>query len=171
MPDILYRAAEGAELREASAVLVRSWKEAYRGVVPEAALSLLRDDKWLKTLERWNLAGSDKETALLLVNRKICGMAVYGMREDKDVSSRLGEVFHLYILPEFWGQGMGSTFLSHMHMRFAALGYRGAVAWVPRDVGYGRRCFAAMGYKADGAEREARYAGAVVQEARMRTLL
>lgn len=124
------RRAGKADAHAIARVHDRAWLGAYSGMIPHSALNRMvqrRGAKW------WSDAISRRTVILVLeMEDQIVGYATIG-RNRVSTLPFAGEVYELYLLPEYQGVGLGA------HLFLAALGelkrrgLRGAVVWVLED--------------------------------------
>lgn len=77
----------------------QTWQYAYVGIVPQALLDNLRVDIWHPET-RWN------NTLVALNGDKVVGVCSFGPARRKKYQG-FGEIYTLYILPEYQHQGIG----------------------------------------------------------------
>ena len=90
-----------AEIMGKAYVHWRSWQEAYRGIVNRQYLDRLTLEKCEEIARRWPddlLVAKDGD--------RVIGFVGYGKAGDEDLDDA-GEIFALYILTEYYGQGVG----------------------------------------------------------------
>ena len=91
-----------------SDIYAASWRAAYRGLVPDAYLTTLTGARWLPRLQ--NFAQSGQQALLACCAGQPIGICTFCAARDE---SRVGwgEVVSLYLLPAYWGQGVGVRLL------------------------------------------------------------
>lgn len=85
--------------KKISELYYKTWQYAYVGLVPQALLDNLRVDIWHPET-RWN------NTLVALDNEKVVGVCSFGPARRKKYQG-FGEVYTLYVLPEYQHQGIG----------------------------------------------------------------
>lgn len=111
-----------------AAVHVRAWQAAYRGLLPDAYLDAL---SITRRSQRWH--GMMKEGALVVVTElaeRITGFVTYGACLDGDADAQHGEIYAIYVHPEFWGNGHGALLMQYALKALDALEYRKLSLWV-----------------------------------------
>ncbi len=107
-----------------------AWLGAYSGIIPHGALRRMvarRDVKW------WENAIRRGSTVLVAeFDGEVVGYATIGKSRARELSQQ-GEIYELYILPEFQGIGLGTRLFSAARKRLNARGLRGLVIWVLED--------------------------------------
>lgn len=110
-----------------SAVHDASWRHAYTGLIPYKALDAMirrRDPKW------WARAIRHSTRIMVLEHQtQIVGYATLGPNR---VSALLqeGEVYELYLLPEYQGVGLGKELFLSARKELMHLGLKSCVTWV-----------------------------------------
>ena len=122
-----------AETRDAfgiSAVHEASWRHAYTGLIPHKALGTMihrRDPKW------WARAIRNSTRVLVLETAgQIVGYATLGSNRVSSLPEQ-GEVYELYLLPEYQGVGLGKKLFLAARQELVRLGFQGCVVWVLED--------------------------------------
>jgi GNAT superfamily N-acetyltransferase len=168
------RDARPSDAAQLALVHVRSWQEAYRGLVPQAYLDGLdpvqRRPGWERTLDR-----TDPARGGVLVaedDARLVGFASYGPSRDDDAGpGPTGEVFAIYLLPEAWGHGTGRQLMDAAVAGLTAAGYERAALWVLDGNARARRFYQAAGWTADGAVKQDDRWGFPLTETRYRRSL
>jgi len=134
-------------------VRIATWKACYRGIVPDAYLDALsvqssRVDRIRKGIDRADAGGS----VVAVAESQVIGMGFAGPPEDDQLPGGTGEVFAVYVLPEWQGGGVGRALLERLTSGLRDLGYHAAILWTLRDRRATRRFYEANGWELDGAE-------------------
>jgi ribosomal protein S18 acetylase RimI-like enzyme len=74
-----------------------------------------------------------------------------GPSRDDDGSVSTGEVWAIYIHPDYWRGGVGSALMTAALQRLADDGYSEAVLWVFEANGRARGFYERFGWRPDGA--------------------
>lgn len=119
-----------ANLNHASgiaAVHEQSWRHAYSGIIPHSALERMiarRDEAWWKR--------AIKQSTRILVMEDHDAVVGYATLGPNRVSAlpQDGEVYELYLLPEYQGVGLGRKLFLAARQELVNSGMNGAVAWV-----------------------------------------
>lgn len=127
---ITVRSARKGDAAEIAAVHDAAWRDAYRGVIPGRELERMiarRGPKW------WDAAivrGS--RLVVLDFDDSIGGYASYGRNRVPSLPFQ-GEVFELYLAPEFQGLGFGRRLFRAARRDLAEHGYRSVLVWALAD--------------------------------------
>jgi len=127
---IRIRVAEPADAAEVAGVHDAAWMEAYRGIIPGPHLDRMvrrRGPAW------WaNAIRRSSRIAVLDVGDKIAGYASYGRNRAASLPYR-GEIFELYLAPEYQGLGFGRRLFNAAQRELAQNGFTSFVVWSLAD--------------------------------------
>lgn len=95
------------DCKEIAHVVTVDWNETYKGIVSDEFLDNLYKNEEERTISLINnFDENDNHQFVLVVNDKIIGFINVGGSEDKDYSD-YGEIYALYIINEYKGNGYG----------------------------------------------------------------
>ncbi|WP_048647332.1 GNAT family N-acetyltransferase [Nitratireductor soli] len=143
-----------AEPRDAEAVAEvhdSAWRGAYAGIIPYRALSRMigrRGPKW------WSNAIRRSATVLVIeIGGEIAGYATLGRNRARELKQE-GEIYELYLRPEYQGVGLGSRLFKAAREMLSAHGLKGLVVWALEDNGNALAFYAGAGGRdvAEGVE-------------------
>lgn len=107
-----------------------AWHGAYCGIIPHRALTRMvarRDRKW------WANAIRRLSSVLVVeLGGEVVGYATLGRNRARELPQQ-GEIYELYIQPEYQGIGLGSQLFLSARGKLAARGLKGLVVWVLED--------------------------------------
>lgn len=107
-----------------------AWHATYSGIIPHLALHRMvgrRDGAW------WANAIRRQTTVLVIeIDGEVVGYATLGRNRARELTQQ-GEIYEIYILPEFQGIGLGTKLFAAARTRLAARGLKGLVVWVLED--------------------------------------
>ena len=136
------RRAEPLDARAVAEAHRISWLHAYGGLIPHKALiSMLerRGEDW------WRRASRGPSTLLVLdIAGKIAGYATIGLNRAKALKQE-GEIYEIYLLPEFQGTGLGGYMFRECRGILRGLGLKGLVAWCLEESAHAVTFFRATG--------------------------
>jgi ribosomal protein S18 acetylase RimI-like enzyme len=139
---IAVRAARQGDEDGIARVHDESWREAYRGVIPGAALERMiqrRGPAW------WSRAIRGGSRLLVLeCADDIAGYASVG-RSRVPALGYAGEIFELYLAPEYQGSGFGRRLFDAARRDLAAFGCKGFVVWALADNARAMAFYARLG--------------------------
>ncbi|MEM6460832.1 MAG: GNAT family N-acetyltransferase [Pseudomonadota bacterium] len=103
-----------------------AWRHAYAGIIPFRTLMSMverRSHKW------WKRAIRGSTSILVLdVEGLIAGYATIGLNRARALPQE-GEIYELYLRPEYQGIGLGSRLFAEARRLLASLGCKGMVVW------------------------------------------
>jgi ribosomal protein S18 acetylase RimI-like enzyme len=127
---IRIRVAEPQDAAGVADVHDAAWMEAYRGIIPGQHLERMvqrRGRSWWE-----NAIARGSRIAVLDFDDRIAGYASYGRNRAASLPYR-GEIFELYLLPEFQGLGFGRRLFSAAQRELANHGLTSLVVWSLAD--------------------------------------
>jgi ribosomal protein S18 acetylase RimI-like enzyme len=166
-----------ATLQDAAGIAdvhVRSWQEAYRGMMPPDYLDRLDP---ADRLPQWRqlLAQPDRGRGDVLVAAgagEIRGFSAFGpTRDPEEDPARVGAVWAIYLAPRYLGQGVGRALMTSSVERLSSLGYDEVTLWVLDVNERARRFYEQAGFRADGASKVDGRDGLDLHELRYRRAL
>lgn len=124
------RRAEASDAENITAVHDASWRYAYDGLIPAKELNRMiakRGPRW------WDRA-IRRGTAVLVIEAggTIAGYATFGPNRARDLAQK-GEVYELYLLPEYQGVGLGMRLFLAARRELARYGYDSTIVWALSD--------------------------------------
>lgn len=152
-PPILVRWGVPDDAQALAEIHVLAWQVGYRGLLPDSLLdSLAAADR----LPRWRVRLAETATRVLVaeLDGQTAGWLVIGPQRDEDLDrQRVGEIYAVYIHPDFWRRGCGTALLTRAKAELCARGFSEATLWVLRDNVRAIRFYEAQGFQADGAAK------------------
>lgn len=131
MSEIFVRPARPADARGIARLDVETWRATYAGVLSVEYLVGLserrREAGWRSVILR---EPRDVRVAVDAAGTVVGFGSCGPNREDRSFT---GEVFTLYVAPDWQNQGIGRRLLIALFQRLVAAGRRSAVLWVLRD--------------------------------------
>jgi len=153
MHSISLRQADAADACAIARVHVASWRESYRGLLPDAYLAGLdanqREASWRNALD----AGA-AEIWIAEEQSELAGWVAFGDSRETDpreprAGARVGEIWALYLLREYWGRGIGSMLMQRACERLAEDGFLTLILWVFARNQRARDFYEKCGFEAD----------------------
>ncbi|MCX7305928.1 MAG: GNAT family N-acetyltransferase [Hyphomicrobiales bacterium] len=103
-----------------------AWRGAYSGMIPHRALAKMinrRGPDW------WASAIRRSATVLVVeIGGKLAGYATIGRNRARELSQQ-GEIYELYLRPEYQGIGLGRRLFTAARRKLSDLGLNGLVVW------------------------------------------
>ncbi|WP_442581773.1 N-acetyltransferase family protein [Mesorhizobium sp. ASY16-5R] len=118
-----------AEPRDADAIAEvhhAAWMGAYAGIIPHKALTKMvnrRGGEW------WANAIRRAATVIVVeIGGEVAGYTTIGRNRARELPQQ-GEIYELYLKPEYQGVGLGSRLFAVARKRLADHGLKGLVVW------------------------------------------
>ncbi|MBR6045567.1 MAG: GNAT family N-acetyltransferase [Ruminococcus sp.] len=118
---------DGDDPAAVSEIYERSWKHAYKGIIPQAFLDGIPRGKWAKHLKNASMRHFvAEENGVLIGTASVCA----SRWED---FKGYGELVSIYFLPEYTGKGHGSKLLERCIAELGSMGFERVMLWVLED--------------------------------------
>ena len=148
----LIRPATPKDAATMSRIHALSWKAAYGDILPQAYLSQLPQEHWVPFFLH-NLGKNGFKAYLSSLKGQAVGCVTFGPGRREIQGARQegdwGEIYSLYILPEYTGQGQGKALLQHALRQMKDAGQKGCYLWVLQENRDARGFYHAMGFQND----------------------
>ncbi len=124
------RSAGAGDAESIADVHHEAWRGAYAGIIPHRTLNAMigrRGPKW------WASAIRRSATVLVIdIGGLVAGYATLGRNRARELPQQ-GEIYELYLRPQYQGIGLGSRLFSASRQKLAAHGLKGLVVWALED--------------------------------------
>lgn len=148
MSDITVRQAKVEDAAGIAEVHVKGWQSAYRGQISDSYLDSL------SITEGWKdqIKSSEKGSFILVAinNNKVVGWCTGGKSKDEDSTQDTGEIYAIYVHPNFIGKGAGSKLMESGLNLLRKDGYKRATLWVLDTNEKTRKWYEDKGWKVEG---------------------
>lgn len=165
---MLIRPARPADAMEIATVHVRSWQQAYAGILSGGYLAALRPEDRAAHYDLTHASAAAPYTQVALDQERgrerIAGFAT--TLPCQNGAARWGELRALYIDPQFQGRGAGTALLRAAEQHLARAGFSHAVLWVLTGNNRAARFYERCGWTADNVHRTDTVWGLQVEEDR-----
>lgn len=126
------RRAEPKDAESIAEVHHQAWRGAYSGIIPHRALNAMinrRGEQWWENAIR-------RASSILVIEMggDIAGYATLGRNRARQLSQQ-GEIYELYLRPEFQGVGLGRRLFSAAREKLRQHGLKGMVVWALEENG------------------------------------
>lgn len=104
-------------------VVTVAWNETYKGIVPEWFLEKLKTDeseRAKKTFDEFDINNNNQ--LVLEINDQVVGFVNYGKSDDESYEN-CGEIFALYIINKYHGNGLGRKLVESAKKELKLLGF------------------------------------------------
>lgn len=147
------RRAQPVDAPALARIHVDGWRAAYHALVPNAYLEGLSYEQREASFQE-SLAASTEETYLIEDREQIMGLVTVGTRHDPELGDeRTCQIRRLYVGPEHWGRGVGTSLLRWAERLLRSRGFQRATLWVLAGSDQVRRFYEARGYRPTGASK------------------
>lgn len=131
----------------------KSWQSAYRDILPREYLNEFTPEKRSDFFKK-ALSTRPEEYYLAYLDRIPIGMLIIGKALDENIKPNTGEIMALYLLEEYWGQGLGKSLLEFAVRRLRELLHNEVILWVLEDNKRARNFYEKYGFFFDGTKRK-----------------
>jgi GNAT superfamily N-acetyltransferase len=137
-------------------VTVAGWREGYRDIVSPEKLAELPVERWRHEVGV-GLRRPVDDAFTYVAETDGGGFAGYcyvaAPTREPQLGRRVAELVAMYVSPDHWRAGAGSSLMEAALERLARLPYTEAVLWTFRDNGRAIGFYERHGWKLDGAEK------------------
>lgn len=131
---------ENDDLMSIREIYEKSWKSAYKGIVPMDYMESVPKERW------GGKFGQNGRTDLVAdCGDKLVGTASYCPSRWEKFSS-CGEIVTIYLLPEYIGRGIGSQLMNACIQELEFMGYTEILLWVLEENYRARRFYEKHGF-------------------------
>jgi GNAT superfamily N-acetyltransferase len=146
---------------------VRSWRDTYRGLVPDAYLSSLDPEAIAHHVRQITASGAD--TVLVAGDPELLGFLWMAESRDSDARPGTAEIVALYVDPDHKRQGVGRALALASCDVARDRGFGAVSLWVFERNEHARAFYAALQFVPDGgAQTTTRWGGISLGEVRYR---
>ena len=166
----MIRKATVIDAYDIARIHVNTWREAYRGIVPQSHLDSLsiekRQDNWIRILRE------SPDATIVVTDAKLAviGWASFGPSRDDD-GAGVGELYAICLQPDSWGNGYGRQLMNSAEASLSSTGFSTITLWVLEGNVRTRRFYEIAGYCLDQNEEQIVIDGAELNELRYRKML
>lgn len=148
-PPLRIRRAEAPDSETMAEIHRRSWLAAYSGLLPSEMIAKVnagRSPLWARLLREDPPCAS-----YYLAERESvpAGLIVFGMPREK-VPGNSGEIYSLYLLPEYQHRGIGSKLIAFAMRELKKQGFSSVFLWVLAENRPAIACYEKNGFRPDG---------------------
>jgi GNAT superfamily N-acetyltransferase len=167
------RPAQPTDAAGIAEVHVRSWQDAYRGLLPQDYLDNLDVGRRREGWDRFLATTCWPHTGAFVAEDGdgIIGFTHVGPTRDEGEPRAVGEVTAIYVLDREWGTGAGRALMAAAVATLADAGFAEASLWVLDRNTRARGFYELAGWAVDGAERVEELRGFPLREVRYRRTL
>jgi GNAT superfamily N-acetyltransferase len=152
-------------------VYVDTWKAAYQNMIPKEYLDGLTIEGWEEKYRSRFSKTEGYHVAVLTDADKIIGVMSFMKTRDTDLPNNCGEIVSIYVLQEYWHQGLGKMMLDWAVKELQKLGFTGCALWTLEDNLRAQRAYEHFGFERDGARQSQEFCGKDVWEIRYQKII
>jgi ribosomal protein S18 acetylase RimI-like enzyme len=131
----------------------KSWKVAYKNIIPDEILNNITLEKRQRYFEKALTEGLE-EDAIIFKDEIAVGLICIGECRDEDMDSFCGEIWGIYLLKEYWNLGIGSKLINWGIDQLKNRNYTKITLWVLKDNLTARRFYEKNGFIHDGTIKQ-----------------
>lgn len=146
------------DLSEIGGVYERSWKYAYKNIIPQDYLDRISGDGWIDGINK-----DGRKSVVAVENGMIIGTSCF-CRSRWENYAGYGEIVSLYLLPEYMGKGYGGDLLSGAVKELNLLGFQKILLWVLEDNKRAWKFYEKHGFVFSGEYKEDNIGGKKLRE-------
>lgn len=139
-------------------IYVKSWRSAYRGILPQRYLDKLTTDRWSGMLR----ARPDRSLGAF-IDGSIIGTSFVSRSRD-EARADCGEIVSIYLLPEYAGQGYGRALIEAALKKLRGEGYTDVCLWALRENKRAEGFYEHMGFHLTGRSQTESIGGGMFVE-------
>lgn len=126
---------------EISSIYEKSWKSAYRGIVPDGYLDSIPEGRWASKVDN-----PEWKSLVFVEEGKIVGTCSL-CASRFEAFRGYGEIISIYFLPEYTGKGYGRQLLDRAISELRKDGYRDVHLWVLEENLNARAFYSKLGFE------------------------
>jgi L-amino acid N-acyltransferase YncA len=127
------RPAEESDAQAIANIYVDTWRATYAGILPSKVLIEMSAERqmviWARAIRHSQGHAEEEIVVIERENLEVIGVSSCGFNRDRD-SNYEGEVYTLYIHPDYQNNGYGETMLANLFKIMIKQGYKNAIIWV-----------------------------------------
>lgn len=171
MAEVKVRPLTQTDIPAVAEVVVIAWQVAYRRILPDTLLDNLSiaqvERHWAERIEE-----PDKTTFVAEFDHRVVGFVRSGpSRDNDDDPGQVGEVYAIYVHPDYWGRRAGRALLQTATRHLQQQGFSELTLWTLHDNWPARAFYEKAGLATDGATKQTERGGQMSVEVRYRRWL
>ncbi len=150
--DITIQLAVFTDAPDIATVHMRSWEAAYKDIIPDEYIREKNSGRkalWKKILE-----GVNTTEYIIKKGGIIVGFIGMGVSRDEDANKETYELKGLYLLPEYFRQGIGTKAMEFVFSKARDLNMKTVIVWLLESNHNAEKFYEKCGFVPDGKTRE-----------------
>lgn len=164
---ITFRLAVPQDALDMAEVIMRSWEEAYKDIIPHDFI-LAKNATRPSLFKRVTV--DNQSNYVIECDGKIAGIMKIAEPQDNDVNDDFYELHSIYLHPKYYRKGIGSKAVEFACEKAIQIGKKYMNVWVIKDNINAIKFYEKQGFIADGVTKTVEY-GKVLEDIRMRKSL
>jgi ribosomal protein S18 acetylase RimI-like enzyme len=140
---------------------LESWREGFVPILPDE-FRVPDPDSFRPRLAE-ALRGRGVHSTLAIDGDDLVGWVTYGVNRDADAEPGEGELRSIFVHPDAWRSGVGSTLLDHALTELAREGYQAATLWSFAHNDRANGFYERHGFVRDGAEQRREFSAGALE--------
>ncbi|WAM35848.1 GNAT family N-acetyltransferase [Caldicellulosiruptor acetigenus] len=157
------RLAKIEDVASMSRIHALTWKEAYKGLIPQEYLNGISEDKWIKPFTD-ALSNKLHEAAIINNGETDTGCVCFG--KSRDGEAGYGEIISIYVLPAYWSTRQGYELMNFALNRLKKQNFDYCHLWVLEGNTRALNFYERYGFRSDNKVRMLNIAGVNLRELR-----
>lgn len=146
--ELKMRLAEKSDARVMADIISKSWSKAYNGIIPDDFIEA-KNNARIFQFERI-MSETNKENYIVQLGTEDVGLFMFGEMTDNDLSEFFIELKAIYLLPEYFRQGIGTEIVNYCLEMAKSLKKRYMSLWVLSENFNAIAFYESLGFRFDG---------------------
>jgi ribosomal protein S18 acetylase RimI-like enzyme len=155
------RPATDADVEAMVELQLAAWREGFVPILPPAFE--VPDARGFAPRLAEALAVQGVHSTLALEGERMVGWITYGVNRDPDTGPRTGEVRSLFVHPDLWRSGVGTTLMNAALEALAEEGYDEVTVWSFEENDRANAFYERHGFERDGAGQRREFSAGALE--------
>lgn len=140
------------DAKELGFIHSQAWRVEYKNIITDEILEKYTPEKREEYFKN-AIIYKTEETAVIESSGKVIGFITLGQSRDIDSTSECGEVWGIYLSPDYWRRGFGTILLNWGLKELGLRGFIKVTLWVLEDNKHAQSFYEKHGFKFDGTAK------------------
>ena len=131
----------------------KSFQQAFKGIIPDDFLKEKFAYERLKDRLYKELSEGNAISCIMYKDDIPVGMLTFAKDDDKERDNSEIDIWRIYLLPEYWGQNLGTEFMDWAIEELKTNGYKKVALWVVKENVRARKFYEKVGFSHEGEIR------------------